>query len=76
VTIATILLGAAGLLALAGLGMIASHFANRPPRYGRQVRFDAEGLPQRQIGKLPAGLVLVCAGAVLFLVAALVGQSN
>jgi hypothetical protein len=71
-----ILLGIAGLLVLAGLWMIASHFANRRPSYGRLPRFDAEAPPRRQIGRLPAGLVLVCAGAVVFLVAALVTQPN
>jgi hypothetical protein len=76
VAIATILLGAGGLLVLAGLWMIASHFASRPPRYGSPARFDADGPLRRQIGKLPAGLVLICAGAAMFLVAALVVQSN
>ena len=71
-----ILLGTAGLLVLAGLWLIASHFANKRPRYGRPVRLDAEGPPRRRLDKLPAGLVLICVGAVMFLVAALVAQSN
>ena len=75
-TIAIILLGTGGLLVLAGLRMIASHFANRPPRYSRPVTFDADGPLKRQIEKLPAGLVLVCAGAGMFLIAALLAQSN
>ena len=50
--------------------------SSKDTRYGRLVRFDAEGPPTRQIGKLPAGLLLLCAGAVAFLVAALVAQPN
>ena len=72
--IATIVLGAGAVLILAGLWMIRSHFANRSPRYFRPARFDADGPPRRQTEKLPAGLVLICAGAAMLLVAALVAH--
>jgi hypothetical protein len=76
VTVTEIFLGAGGVSILVGLWMVASHFAHRPPRYDRPRRFDAEGPPRRQIGRLPAGLVLICAGPVMFLISALAVQSN
>jgi putative Mn2+ efflux pump MntP len=69
VFINTILLGAAGLLALVGLWMIASHFAKAPGRYDRPSRMDNLQVPSGlQMNRLHLAMTVICVAIGLLLV--------
>jgi hypothetical protein len=70
VTISTILLDAGGALALAGVWLVARHFAKRPPRHARPGRMDAGSPARSQQAGSNLGVALMCAGAALFLTGA------